>query len=171
MKIFYEQIKEEGLCIEDSFSFEEEGDKFNIEFKNGHIDKAGEAYVLSGEMELLFSCPCDRCLEPVNMDIKEKILMTLSPFGEYPEMENSGDEGLSDEEAGMYVTPVDHFDLSELLREEAILLVPEKRLCSEDCKGICPGCGASLNTEECRCSGTTDMRWEALKILKNNKDS
>jgi len=24
-------------------------------------------------------------------------------------------------------------------------------LCREDCKGLCPGCGANLNIEPCRC--------------------
>lgn len=169
MKIYYEQIKEDGLELDLSFSFTDGDDSFNIKSFHGRVDKAGDAYVVTGRLNLEFSCPCDRCLEPVNLDLSEDLVMTLSPLGEYPEMENNGEDGLSDEEAGMYVTPVDHFDLQELLREESFLLVPEKRLCREDCKGICQGCGASLNTEPCTCEAKTDVRWEALRILKDNK--
>ena len=121
------------------------------------MDKAGDAYVVTGKLNLHFSCPCDRCLEPVNMDINEDLVLTLSPLGEYPPMNSDGEDGLSDEEAGMYVTPKDSFDIHELLREEALLLVPEKRLCS---------CGAALNYEKCTCKKVTDDRWAALDKLK-----
>lgn len=166
MKIFYEQIKEEGLNLESSFSFEEDQDKFDkVSFK-GRIDKAGEAYALSGVMEVSFSCPCDRCLEPIGMNFCEQVLQTVSPLGFYPKQSGGGEEGLTDEEAGMFVTPADHFDLNEFLREEALLLIPAKRLCREDCKGICGGCGAMLNNESCRCGEETDFKWSALNKLK-----
>ena len=166
MIIYYEQVKEEGYTIETSYSFTEDNDKFDITAFNGRVDKAGDAYVVTGKLDMLFACPCDRCLEPVNMDISEDLVLTLSPLGEYPSMASDGEEGLSDEEAGMYVTPKDHFDIHELLREEALLLVPEKRLCKDDCKGICQGCGASLNTEKCTCVKENDSRWAALDKLK-----
>ena len=60
----------------------------------------------------------------------------------------------------------DNFDIHELLREEALLLVPEKRLCRQDCKGICQGCGAALNYEKCTCKKAVDDRWAALDKLK-----
>ncbi len=170
MKIFYEQIKEEGLALETSFSFAEGGDRFDRVYFKGRIDKAGEVYALSGVMEAEFSCPCDRCLEPVRMDFSERVEQAVSPIGSYPEPDGEGEEGLTDEEAGMYVTPADHFDLDEFLREEALLLIPAKRLCREDCKGICEGCGAMLNKESCRCGGRTDFRWSALKKLKDNQE-
>lgn len=166
MIIYYEQVHEEGYSIDTSFSFAEGDDKFDITSFSGRVDKAGDAYVVTGKLNLHFSCPCDRCLEPVNMDINEDLVLTLSPLGEYPPMNSDGDDGLSDEEAGMYVTPKDSFDIHELLREEALLLVPEKRLCRQDCKGICQGCGAALNYEKCTCKKVTDDRWAALDKLK-----
>ncbi len=166
MIIYYEQVNEEGYKVDLSFSFTEDDDKFEIKSFSGRVEKAGDAYVISGKLDMHFSCPCDRCLEPVNMDFTEDLMITLSPLGEYPDMASSGEEGLTDEEAGMYVTPKDHFDISELLREEVLLLVPEKRLCRQDCKGICQGCGAALNSEKCTCVKETDSRWSALDKLK-----
>ena len=121
MIIYYEQVHEEGYSIDTSFSFAEGDDKFDITSFSGRVDKAGDAYVVTGKLNLHFSCPCDRCLEPVKMDINEDLVLTLSPLGEYPPMNSDGEDGLSDEEAGMYVTPKDSFDIHELLREEALL--------------------------------------------------
>ncbi len=163
MIIYYEQIHEDGLIIDDiSFSFIEDEDKFNISSFVGRIDRAGDVYVVTGKLICEFSCLCDRCLEPVNIMLSEDLTLTLSPLGEYPPMKNEKEEGLSDEEVGMYVTPKDHCDINELLKEEVFLLVPEKRLCKEDCKGICAGCGASLNTEKCACKKEIDERWTSL---------
>ena len=167
MKIFYEQVHEEGYHIDISFSFTEDSDNFNIKSFKGSVNKAGDAYIVSGLLDMEFFCPCDRCLETAVKDYKENIILTLSPLGEYPEMESTGEEGLSDEEAGMYVTPTDHFDIEELLREEALLLVPDKRVCKDDCKGICSKCGASLNSEKCKCDTDIDPRWQSLSQLKN----
>ena len=170
MKIFYEKITEEGLEVETEFSFKEDTDSFDAVSFKGRIDKTGEVYTLSGSMELKFSCPCDRCLEPVNMEFSNTLTQAVSPIGFYPEPEGSNEEGLTDEETGMYVTATDCFDLDEFLREEALLMIPPKRLCADDCKGICDGCGAMLNKESCKCGTKGDFRWSALKELQNNQE-
>lgn len=57
-------------------------------------------------------------------------------------------------------------DITPVLAEMVLLNHPIKMLCKEDCKGICPGCGADLNKESCRCGKTEiDPRWEALRKL------
>jgi len=42
-------------------------------------------------------------------------------------------------------------ELDEDIRQEVLLNLPPRVLCKEDCKGICPGCGADLNNEKCKC--------------------
>lgn len=168
MKIYYDQIKEDGLDIETGFSFKEENDNYDIKSFVGHIEKAGDAFMLIGSMVLDFSAPCDRCLEPVFTEIRHEVALSISPLGYYPEASCTEEDGLTDEEAGMYVTPKDNIDLHEFLREEAILLTPLKRLCREDCKGICDGCGALLNKEDCRCTNNGGFHWSALERLKKN---
>ena len=56
--------------------------------------------------------------------------------------------------------------VTDLLREELLLSQPTKPVCKEDCKGICAGCGAELNSEPCTCPPEVDPRWDALKDLK-----
>ena len=56
-------------------------------------------------------------------------------------------------------------DLGDLARTAFILGMDTKTLCSEDCKGLCPGCGVNLNQEPCRCKKQADPRWAALEQL------
>lgn len=48
------------------------------------------------------------------------------------------------------VLPQDgYIDLSPLYREYLILAIPIKRLCKQDCEGLCVICGANLNLTTC----------------------
>jgi uncharacterized protein len=60
-------------------------------------------------------------------------------------------------------------DLTQLVREQILLNVPEQIYCTEDCKGLCEKCGGNLNLVDCNCKDEEiDPRWEALKNLKDN---
>ena len=48
-------------------------------------------------------------------------------------------------------SPMDIVDVGEEIRQEMILSIPQRVLCSKDCKGICAGCGVNLNIEKCKC--------------------
>ena len=41
--------------------------------------------------------------------------------------------------------------LDEMIREQVILAFPMRPLCSPECKGLCPICGANLNVAVCSC--------------------
>ena len=51
-----------------------------------------------------------------------------------------------------------------------ILDMDTKTLCSEDCKGLCPGCGVNLNREACRCKKQVDPRLAKLAQLLAQDD-
>ena len=61
---------------------------------------------------------------------------------------------------------------TEIAQTGFFMNVPGKFLCSEDCKGLCPQCGADLNEGDCGCDNEViDPRWEALKkIMDSNQD-
>jgi uncharacterized protein len=46
-------------------------------------------------------------------------------------------------------------DLESIIREQIILTLPLKPLCSEDCRGLCTRCGVNLNQERCACKAET----------------
>ena len=63
-------------------------------------------------------------------------------------------------------------DISEEIREDLLLILPVAFHCKEDCKGLCPRCGADLNTESCRCRENADelppgdSPWDILDNLQ-----
>ena len=57
-------------------------------------------------------------------------------------------------------------DLSEAVRQYALLALPMKPLCQEDCAGLCPQCGANLNGGSCSCGrDCISSPWAQLKSL------
>ena len=44
-----------------------------------------------------------------------------------------------------------YLEIDADVREEILLNFSMKVLCKSDCKGLCQGCGADLNLEQCRC--------------------
>jgi len=64
----------------------------------------------------------------------------------------------------------DAVDLDELVREQILLALPSRRLCREECKGLCPTCGADLNAGRCACEQReVDPRWSALADLDKSR--
>ncbi|MFP4473406.1 MAG: YceD family protein [Candidatus Omnitrophota bacterium] len=45
----------------------------------------------------------------------------------------------------------DYIEFGSDIREELIVANSAFALCREDCRGLCPGCGADLNSEKCTC--------------------
>ena len=51
-----------------------------------------------------------------------------------------------------------------LLRDDILLDLPTKFLCTDDCKGLCPTCGKDLNDGPCQCvKHSLDPLWRFLK--------
>lgn len=109
---------------------------------------------LSLKCEYDYSRSCDRCGEPFvrreRKTFEHKLAQTLV------------DEGNDD-----YIeTPDFTVELDEIVISDILLDLPQKNLCKEDCKGLCPVCGINRNRETCGCEGqVTDPRLEILKQL------
>ncbi len=101
--------------------------------------------------------PCDRCAGSYEVEIDEQYDL----FEQLPEGE-TGEAPRVREVSGEL-----QLDIGALLWEEFALSLPVKPLCSEECKGVCPGCGKDLNTESCECSG--DEGDERLAVFRNLK--
>ncbi len=102
---------------------------------------------------------CDRCLTEYEKNYKEafKVLFHL---GEH-------DFETEEENVVMLSPEQNEIDLLPFIKENLILSIPMKTVCSSSCKGICSGCGADLNSEACTCSeAPIDPRWEKLRELK-----
>jgi len=75
-----------------------------------------------------------------------------------------------DEREPLFVDSI--FDLTELLRQSILLALPMRPLCSEECKGLCPHCGANLNEGPCGCPTDLDANpFAALAKLLEDEES
>jgi DUF177 domain-containing protein len=60
--------------------------------------------------------------------------------------------------------------LTPLVREQVLLALTDRPLCREDCRGLCPQCGANLNEKVCGCAvEKLDPRLSVLRALKGGR--
>ena len=71
------------------------------------------------------------------------------------------------EDEGIFPLEGNFADMDDIIRTVFILNMDTKFLCSDDCQGLCCGCGVNLNHESCRCKKEIDPRFAALQQLLN----
>ncbi|MBQ9348272.1 MAG: DUF177 domain-containing protein [Oscillibacter sp.] len=96
---------------------------------------------------------CDRCGTPLTLDKAVEYRCLLAQ-----ELEDEDNEEIVLLEDGQA-------DVEDLARTAFLLDLDTKVLCREDCKGLCPKCGANLNDGPCGCEKEPDPRWAALGRL------
>jgi uncharacterized protein len=127
------------------------------------LEKTGTQLFLEALIHADGRFQCDRCLTEFEVALPSSYKMYYFTEG--------GDQAQFDP-AEVQIIPqgASVLDLTEDVRQTMLLSVPLKLLCSETCAGLCPHCGANLNTESCTCSETPiDTRWEKLRSLQNNQ--
>jgi len=114
--------------------------------------------VVTGWIKGSVTMPCDRCTEPASFDFEQQ----FETFEELAPNDEDEREPLLRENKGKL-----ELDAGTILWEQFVLVLPAKPLCSEECKGLCPHCGADLNKESCDCKAEEgDPRLAALRNLK-----
>jgi len=91
---------------------------------------------------------CSRCLSlfdyPLTLSIEEEYFPVTDVV--------SGISLSLPEEPGCFTIDEHHvLDLTEAIRQYALLAIPMKPLCRQDCAGLCPTCGHNLNQGPCDC--------------------
>ena len=124
----------------------------------GRLSSAGQSrFYFSGKLEGTAVTECRRCLSSATVQVSEDIQLLFAQSG--------NDEADEDD-----VVPIPagerELDLRPALREEWLLAVPAFALCREECRGLCPSCGADRNTEDCTCPPPSDPRWDALRTVR-----
>jgi uncharacterized protein len=130
---------------------------------NLRATRAGDEVELIGSLNATIGFECDRCLKPLSVPVEQSFdLHYVPPL-------KAGDErelGADDLSTGFYQGET--IDLDDVVREQVELALPMTRLCTEECEGLCPDCGANLNDAKCACKlNRADERWAALSELKS----
>jgi uncharacterized protein len=142
-------------------------------FGDGNSHKIqGDCHMIRTQRSILVKCAlntevdltCSRCLGrfryPLNIKFEEEFLPTIDA--------ETGTTLPPPEDSGAFTIDEQHIlDLTEAVRQYALLAIPMKALCKKDCAGLCPTCGKNLNLGKCDCPGPgDDPRWSKLAELK-----
>lgn len=123
----------------------------------GEVRNTAELLELSLAARTTLDAVCDRCGKEFSRDKEIEYRCMLAE-----ELQN----GESDE---IVLLEDGKVDAGDLARTAFILGMDSKTLCSEDCKGLCPRCGADLNFGPCSCQKEPDPRLAALATLLDKK--
>ena len=86
---------------------------------------------------------CDRCLKEYVLNDKIKISFLIS--------NQKNDNNIGNYDVLYLSNKSVRVNLKNTLLEILFVEVPFKKLCSNNCKGICLNCGINLNNEPCSC--------------------
>jgi uncharacterized protein len=117
-----------------------------------------------GKIEGSLEVSCHRCLGRFRLALDEAVDIYLIANERAPKAE---EKELAPQELVYEFFDGEVIEVDELVAEQIFLTLPVKMLCSQDCKGICPGCGANLNEEVCGCKANSRQSpFAKLKIIK-----
>lgn len=124
------------------------------------LNKLSNQIVIKADIKVHANFECDRCTASYDEILESNYEMVYLTDSRH---EHGDDLNV------VYLTPdADKIILDEDVRDYALLSVPMKKLCREDCKGLCPVCGKDLNEGSCNCIiENIDAKWQPLVELKN----
>lgn len=121
-----------------------EGVRYDLTLTN-----TGEGVLVAGSVQAQVQGTCARCLEPANAQVSADVEGYFL-FEEAEEL-----EGYANDEFDC-VDAEGRIDLAGPLEGALVYGTPFIMLCSEECKGLCPRCGANLNEGPCGCEQLAD---------------
>ena len=100
------------------------------------LESVHEGILVSGTVLAHWEGECRRCLEEATgtLEVSVRELCT---------------DGASEDDETAYPIENDEVDLGVIVHDACILDLPLAPLCREDCRGLCPECGANRNFEPC----------------------
>jgi uncharacterized protein len=120
------------------------------------VSRHSSGYAFRLRFPLHLEGPCMRCLEGAALETEV-------------DAREVAQEGTDDEELRSPYVEDDELDLGRWAHDAAVLAIPTQFLCRQDCAGLCPVCGESLNDadpEGHKHEQAPDPRWAKLQELK-----
>ena len=126
------------------------------------LSNTGEAFILTGTVSARVETQCARCLEPAVLEVEGEV------SGYYLADAGADAEGLEQDEFS-YVADDGTIDISDALLAGLFFATPFVILCKDDCKGLCPQCGANLNEDQGHAHDDEPDPGNPFAVLKNLK--
>jgi len=131
------------------------------------LTKSGDEIFAAGMAAGTIRLQCSRCL--AEFDHRVEAAVEAPFFPKSHDITSGGGDGEEpeDDEGDVNLYEGETLDVFPVLYDLLFLALPLKPLCREDCKGLCPKCGADLNVTTCGCPAEKrDFRLTELEKLK-----
>ena len=109
------------------------------------LDRTGEMVAIRGQIRSWARLECVRCLRTFDLPITADVTVVMGRAGGHFWQEVDRDDDMKFHDGRL-------LDLREEAREAMLLELPITPHCREDCRGLCPRCGADLNDGPCECA-------------------
>ncbi|HWZ60251.1 MAG TPA: DUF177 domain-containing protein [Gemmatimonadaceae bacterium] len=109
----------------------------------GRLSAAGPGrFYFSGQVSGTARGECRRCLTEVTAPVSESAQLIFVEQGE---------DDLDDPDVFVFDPRPNVLDLRPAIREQWLVAAPAFVQCRDECRGLCPTCGADLNAGTCAC--------------------
>jgi uncharacterized protein len=117
-----------------------------------HVEKGEDLTVhVRGRLSAGLGLECGRCLEPFTFPVLQDLDLFYLPHRADADLDDEDEDEITERDLVVAFYTEDRLDLGEMVREQLFLSLPMKRACREDCRGLCPTCGANRNSAPCSC--------------------
>ena len=152
-------IPPEGLEVDETLSPGDvhiEGEESFALLEGGRlkcrVDRGDDQSIhVRGRLSARVELQCGRCLEDFAFALDQELDLFYLPHRADEEDEEEDEVELADRDMVVAYYHGERLDLGEMIREQLFLALPMKRLCREECAGLCPTCGANRNARPCAC--------------------
>ena len=131
-----------------------------------------------GYLQTHVETACVRCLKQIERPVRGSV---DTVFEKRPPTDDEEKAKLTAdweaESRGIDYYDEDQLDPTEAFRQFLLLELPNYPLCSKECRGLCPQCGADLNRGDCKCDtmvstaiGEPDWKARLRKIHLSRED-
>lgn len=148
-QLYQAYIGQEGIILDNDICF------------IGTLSNNEGMLVLEGKLRFSYKIKCDRCLK---QQTDTKVINIKVPLA----------NDSYDDVNCVYFYSGNYVEINDIIKDEILLNIPLKFLCTQNCQGICPDCGMNMDTCKCMSSNKNiDPRLRALEEFKmrlNNSD-
>lgn len=124
-----------------------------------------------GRLTARIELTCGRCLDAFHHEVSEGLDLVYVPRGSLANQSDEDEVSLADRDMVVAYYDGERLDLAEMVREQLVLGLSMKRLCREDCRGLCAACGANRNLGECACVPAPDSPLAPLGDILDDEGS
>lgn len=171
MQVRFDEIPQEGLRLEikdESWFPDQELNRNKAVIASVFLINKGERVLLNGAFDTELKFECDRCLESFIQPLGLDFSIEIEHVDKALEDTSIEDHLCGESEMDMVYLEKPVIDIYQVLSQQVMLSIPAKKLCSEECKGLCGKCGGNLNLKQCDCGpDESSSPFSLLKKLKH----